>query len=70
MKRRKTAGERIAWKHIPIAPQVCIDEMASEIDRAIRRAKAEAWDECNQLMRSSPALGLIATNPYRGRAKR
>ncbi len=64
---KRTAGEKFAAQMGGFARPV---EAAKKLDAILRREKAEAWDECRDLMKSSPNLGLIANNPYRGRAKR
>lgn len=73
MIKRKTAGERIAFKHFPATSSVINtqEDIAADIDRAIRRAQANAYDEgYGRAQNDADAGGWTATNPYRGRAKR
>lgn len=62
------AGHAISGAHV--------EATAKEIDRAIRREKAKAWDECaaslgrDEEPTPKDARILIKYNPYRGRARR
>lgn len=73
MSKRKTVGERIArklWKDCAITRIDVEVWIWNEIDRAIRRAKAKAYDEgYGRAQHDADAGGWTTTNPYRGRPK-
>lgn len=70
---KRNGGERIArqgWER-----SESVEQQGKRIDRAIRREKAKAWDECvfEAAMRGLGKMktgDLRAANPYRGRARR
>lgn len=79
--KRKTIGERVAAWWFKGSFQGGVDRraLANEIDRAIRREKAKAWDEAVDTwvgvgIPNPSTVGLVeratATNPYRGRVNR
>lgn len=43
---------------------------AEDVDAAIRREKAKAWDSGYMAATSDLLIGEISDNPHRGRAKR
>lgn len=73
MTRRKTDGERIAYKtwdrvYLHHADATWDEKLAFDIDRLLRKRMAEAWedgwlDQYNDRRR-------LNENPYRGRAKK
>lgn len=69
MSKRKTVGERIAadMEAGHAISGAHVEDTARAIDRAIRRAKAESWDE--GFVADYETRGS-AENPYRGREKR
>lgn len=73
MSKRKTVGERIVLKWLYWAngrPETC-KLVGREIDRAIRRAQAKAWED-GFTVGNNYAFDLKVSdeNPYRGRSKR
>lgn len=75
---KRSIGERLIRKHFDATfdGNGEILAAAKDVDHAIRRAKAKAWDECYVRICES-ALCIAAdlkvsrsANPYRGRAKR
>lgn len=75
MTRRTTQGERIAGRYGDVLGDRYRTMLQAEIDRAIRRAKAEAFDQCvyEAAMRGLGKMqttALRAANPYRKGAKR
>lgn len=72
MSKRKTPGERIACEIDPegtIAAALWRKKIAAKIDRAIRRAQAEAWDEGWDAYEDWGYRNGSNVNPYRGRRK-
>lgn len=72
MSKRKTAGERIAFAQEFYQLGLRQSEsLKRRINAAIRRAKAEAWDEgFGAGMSFVRGDSSADANPYRGRAKR
>lgn len=65
MSERKTPGERIAARMLFHAPAATQEDAAREIDRAIRQARAEAWDEGWAAYDEWGYRNGSNTNPYR-----
>ena len=75
---KKTEGERIAMLLDPegtIAAAIWRKRIAADIDRAIRRAQAKAWDECyvrlceSDLVMCADIKVRRDSNPYRGKKR-
>lgn len=80
MTKRKTPGERIAFSIDPegtITAALWRKRIAGRIDRAIRKAQAQAWMAGLNYMHERPLDGMAHLdgsanpndNPYRGRRK-
>ena len=63
--KRMTLGERIAARMLFHAPRATQEDAAREIDRAIRRAKAEAFEEGWAAYDEWGYRNGPSTNPYR-----
>lgn len=73
MSKRKTVGERIAsaMEAGHAISGAHVEDTARAIDRAVRRAQAEAFDEGFTTGNNYAFdLKISDENPYRGRAKR
>lgn len=64
---RKTPGERIAKMYARRLHPLEAHGLAVNVDIAIRRAQAEAWERGYESCRDGDNL---AANPYRGRARK
>ena len=69
-RRKKTNGERIAFEVFSsrYRGMVIPSELATDIDRLIRRRMAEAWEA--GWVASHNNLAVDVPNPYRGRKRK